>query len=535
MYLVLTAMLALNVSAEIMNAFFMLDKGLKATNTTLGESNKAVLATMESTVSEKAQYKELYTTAKGVKAKTSAIYDKVGAYYDKMIEASGGLYPEDDLKYAGKPKGKKDKDTPQRLFVQGDPKESGPWGEEIFVEMLTAKQDIIKSLKELQKFSQGTDPNTEKPYDWKLSDEDINAMIKSLPISVNDKKGVELDLADEKAKEDWVKHTFGHMPVGAVMPILRKFQNDIKTMESQIVNELSGKIGKKTIVYDQFEVLAMSDKPYVMQGETYKAEIALGAFSSQADIKVSVGGRNLTVKDGKAEYSASASSPGEKSYEAVIRVTNPMTQTEDVVKKKFKYEVGAPAGSVSADQMNVFYIGVKNPVTVAASGVTDRELKVSASSGLNMTKTGKGKYSVTATRPTTKGKTESITLSGGPLKSTPYPFRVKRIPNPVAKIANKTDGVVRSGEWKAQRGIIPMLENFDFDAKCKIISYEMIYIKKRSDPVIIQGQGGAFSGKSMNAIRAAKPGDSYNFMNVKAKCPGDKASRKINGLAFQIK
>jgi hypothetical protein len=120
-------------------------------------------------------------------------------------------------------------------------------------------------------------------------------------------------------------------------------------------------------------------------------------------------------------------------------------------------------------------------------------------------------------------------------KSFPFKFRVKRIPDPVVRMGRKTDGLIGSGEMKAQPGLIPFLDGFDFDAKCQVQSYTMYYTRKRQDPVEIIGKGGRFTGKVLQAVRAAKPADQYAFTNVKARCPGDKVARRVNGLAFKVK
>ena len=117
-----------------------------------------------------------------------------------------------------------------------------------------------------------------------------------------------------------------------------------------------------------------------------------------------------------------------------------------------------------------------------------------------------------------------------------FPFRVKRIPNPIAKLTNnKTDGSLASNEMKTQRGLIAVLENFDFDVRCSIQSFNLYYTPARQDAVEIANTGGRFSGQTMQAIQAAKPGTAYQFIDVKGKCPGDKASRKLNSLAFMVR
>ena len=94
---------------------------------------------------------------------------------------------------------------------------------------------------------------------------------------------------------------------------------------------------------------------------------------------------------------------------------------------------------------------------------------------------------------------------------------------------------MKATEMHEMRGLMAMLENFDFDARCKIQGFTMYYTPKRQDPIEIVANGGRFTGRAMQAIQSAKFGDSYQFIDVKGRCPGDQASRKLNSLAFVIK
>ena len=154
--------------------------------------------------------------------------------------------------------------------------------------------------------------------------------------------------------------------------------------------------------------------------------------------------------------------------------------------------------------MNVFYIGVDNPISVSVAGVSSNAVKVNCSGGGCNMNGGKGKYVVKVTKP---GDVK-INVSGGGLSKS-ADFRVKRIPDPVAKLGKKADGSMGNGEFKAQRGVIPWLEGFDFDAKCKIQGFNLVRVAKRQDPVSSNNAGGTFNDKSQRLVRAAKPGDTY--------------------------
>jgi hypothetical protein len=93
-----------------------------------------------------------------------------------------------------------------------------------------------------------------------------------------------------------------------------------------------------------------------------------------------------------------------------------------------------------------------------------------------------------------------------------------------------------NAELRANGGVLAVLENFDFEARCEIAGFNMVYVPKRQDPVEISNPGPRFSGGAANAVAQAKPGDQYLFQNIRAKCPGDGGStRKINSIAITIR
>jgi len=244
-----------------------------------------------------------------------------------------------------------------------------------------------------------------------------------------------------------------------------------------------------------------------------------------------VDGSNLPVEAGKAKYVTGTSSTGTKTYKVNINVKNPLDNTNKTYSKDFSYEVGQRSCSVQLDKMNVFYIGVDNPITVAAAGVSSNDLKVNAT-GVTLNNDGKAHYIVRATTP---GEA-TITLSGGGLPATSFKDRVKRIPDPVPLLGAKHKSkAMANGEFKAQGGVAGVLENFDFEAKCDIVGFEVTYLPKRQDPVTKQNGGARWNGDVQDWINKAKPGDAYFFDDIKTKCPGDAVPRNIGGLAFKIR
>ena len=199
----------------------------------------------------------------------------------------------------------------------------------------------------------------------------------------------------------------------------------------------------------------------------------------------------------------------------------------------YQYEVGERSVAVSADKMNVFYIGVDNPISVSAAGVPTSSLRVSASGGgAKVRKVNNSQYIVTVGTPSEDVK---VTIRGEGMSPTSKPFRAKRIPDPIAKLGRSKGGTIGSGEFRAQAGVLAILERFDFDVRCAIDRFEMVYVAKRQDAVLVKNSGPRFTSRAKGLINKAKPGDNYFFRDVRAKCPGDKNTRELNSMVFTIK
>ena len=197
----------------------------------------------------------------------------------------------------------------------------------------------------------------------------------------------------------------------------------------------------------------------------------------------------------------------------------------------FKVLTDPPACAISLDKMNVFYLGVDNPITVVARGVPRDQLVVEAS-GVTLIKGEGDQYIV---RGTTPGEA-SITVSGGDIMKTTFKYRVKRIPDPVPRLDSRCkQGGGGHCSFKLNTGLIGVLQNFDFDAKCDVQGYKMTYIPKDQDPITVFNSGSRFSESAQALVNKAKMGDQYFFDEIKVRCPGDVVPRDIGSLSYPIK
>lgn len=515
MYIVLTALLALNVSAEVFNAFDMVGEGLKKSSAALDENNSKIPTIIKDRAKAKPAYAVYATRVDSVSIVGDELSKQIDTYINYLIDESGnrdGKVDAGDYDDFGdnviKPHGERNFDVTTRYLV-----DEGK-GMEL--------HDKVKEYR--NKFLSFIDPAERESFAAKI------------PLQIDD----EAWKHSMTKRKNWADFTFNHMPVGAVLPIFSKFKNDTKASEAAVLNWMLSKVGGEDVVLDQFTVVSAPKKSYIIKGETFETEVFLSAFASNnsgTGVSVTINGARVPVdKDGKAIYKVSTNSTGVKKYNAAITVTNPVTGDVKTYKNEFEYEVGERSVAISATKMNVFYIGVPNPVEVSAAGISSNAMKVtmSGAGGGTIAKNADGTYTVNVTTPTKPGEAAYVNVSAPGIEGAKKDFRVKLIPNPVAMLGNKFQGTMSSGEFKANQGIIPRLEGFDFDAKCNIVSFRMVRSPKREDPRIAENNGGRYGSEAQNLVGMAKPGDMYFFEEVKCKCPGDKYVRDINPLTFRI-
>jgi gliding motility-associated protein GldM len=339
--------------------------------------------------------------------------------------------------------------------------------------------------------------------------------------------------ADTKAKT-WTELKFKQMPVAAVMPMLTKLSADAKTSETAILNFFFKKInGEVDIKFDKFKVAIAPKKAYLIRGDKFEADVYLAAYSSSpgGNVSISVNGSGLGLKEGVGHYETTPSGIGKQTVKANATIRNPLTGQVMTSEGSFEYEVGEKSGTISAEKMNVFYMGVDNPVAISAAGVSSNSLRLNCTGCESLNKQNDNNYIVKVSRP----GDVSLTMTGDGGFSVTKKFRAKQIPDPYPMTTfRKKGGIASAGEMASFGGLLAVLDNFDFDAKCSIQSYVLFRVPRREEPQQSNVNGNT-SADAQRICQMAKPGDSYQFLEIKGRCPGDGAARSIGSLSFVIK
>jgi len=497
MYLVLIALLALNVSAEILNAFKMLRKGIEGSQFSLSEKINNTMASFEAKVKKEGRGQE-YLTAAGKAREISAEFVAYMDSVDADLFAAVGEHPEQP----GELLKSDDQDTPTRIFV-----DEGK-GVELEAKINETRDKFLSLFKD------------------KAEREGV-ANVMTLKVD---------SIPPESDKKTWAEYTFFHMPAEAVRTLISKFKNDAVAAEATVIDELYGKVGEKTVIFDKYKAAIVPNSRKFIQGEQLEVEVFLAASSSKDRPSITAGGQSLPLNaEGVGTYKKTVNSVGDFTLNVSVSSKDTKGQMK-TYKNSMKYSVVSPADHapiVSADKMNVFYIGVPNPITCGITGIRPDKVNVNVSGGTASRGGGAGKYSVTVSRPGKATVSLSGTNSQGKTVNGSKEFRVKRIPDPVPEIGGKSGGKMGTGEWKAQLGVAAILKDFDFDAKFLVQGFEMTLSQRGEDLQICTNGGSKFKGQCKALQSKAKVGDIYFIDNIRAKGP-DGTTRKLPTISFKI-
>ena len=516
MYLVLIALLALNISNEILKAFHLMEVSFNKASQALTDKNKAIMDAFKAAEED---------PSKGVRAKKWA--DKA-----REVQAISLAFCKDIDKY------KTDIEA-----AAGGRKEAEP-GETGIREM--SKGDDMEGHKHYL----GTDdPGIKGKGDAlrKLIDDTRAKMLKVLD-GVKDDKAVKTlfekntafrveDFKDENgALKTWERDVLGHSPVAGVMAMLTKVQNDCKSLETDILTKLSENIDATVAKFDKTAALIIAESTNVMAGSQFKAKVALMAYNSTAATNILVNGVKVTAVDGIGEYTATASGVGSHKVEAKIETIDPATGLPTFVSAEpIEWTSFQPSATIAADAMNVLYIGLENPMSISVPGVTPGNTSVSAGAGISLVKKGDGKYVATVSA----GQKEStISVSakmpdGTSKRMGEQKFRIKTVPKPVAQLGTLISGAYNKGEISMQSFLYAYLDGFVFDGvKFTVTKYQVIFMPKRGymEEASVSGNGTAAIKTFANK---AKTGDMLVIQGIRATGPG--GEKPLNPITYTFK
>ncbi|MGV3638340.1 MAG: gliding motility protein GldM [Flavobacteriales bacterium] len=530
MYLVLTALLAMNVSKEILDSFITVNNGLENTKLSLNDKMNAQYKSFESFAGENAaKYGAAWEEAKKIKAAGAEII----AYIDS-IKANA------------------------IITAEGWPRDSVVLGDGRIVDL--AKVTKKDSHDELTNLMIGGEPAT--PKDGPMSATDLKNKLEAFRELVKNSRKDDTELAASMDRvfnfadradasgtmNNWQSINFYHVPLAAGITILSKIQADVRNAEGEVVKRMMDAVEGKSFKFNKLTTIVKPLSSYVTVGSKYTAEIFLGAYDDQNAPEVYIAGPGATVdtvakkingeaiklpmNGAKAMLERVAGGAGLQTVRGIIKF-KPVGGEETVEVFETTYEVAAPSLVVSPTKMNVFYRGVDNPVSVSVSGYSNKDISATATNG-TLTKSADG-YIMRPGKEAEATVGATVTNPDGTKKAMPgMKFRVKNVPNPRPYFGGKSvdDETIKKPELTAAAGVIAKMIDFEFDLKFEIVEYKVTMIVGGT-PIEKIAKGAAVSGDMKEMFQKAKPGQKVYIEGIKARGP-DGTTRNLGSLSFKV-
>lgn len=521
MYLVLTALLALNVAAEVLESFRTVDASLGVTINNVDRKNQQIYGAFDAAFAENpAKVKDWKDKADQVKQKTQDLITDIVNLKEKLVLASGGF----SLKDA----------EPGVTLTAEDAFLINSKGDTIVIK----KEDDLNTPSEIMiQQKKGTELknkiDTYRDFLTGFTEE-------GSPLRDNIIK--QLDTADPKVKRgeggekrSWEILNFDSKPLIAIITLLSKMQIDIKNAENNVISNLYGQIDAASYKFNRLGAQILAKSTYVMEGDPFEAEIFLAAEDTTQQPEIFVGNTQLPMREGKGVYRVPTSKPGTFKWSGLIKYKTP-EGNYNTYPFEGEYQVGRPSVTISPVKMNVMYMGIPNPIRVSVPGVASENLQVSFTNG-RIEKDGED-YLVYPAKVDLLAKSTSISVSAkidGQTRSMgSMNFRVKEVPPPLATISGQNGGNIKKEDLLAEDGVFAELKDFDFDLKFKVTQFDVSFTGSGGYVKTYKSTSNRFTSEQKDQFTKLVQGSYVYIDNIYAK-GDDGTTRPLSPITFKVR
>jgi gliding motility-associated protein GldM len=502
MYLIFIAMLALNMSKEVLAAFGIMNERMEASNVKTTESNLAFLEGLETKASEdSAKYEKLYKDAQQIKTLSQEYYDYLEGLKSEMMKET-----EDPKDYAVMDKS----DYLDQKFFQGDNLAAG--GKE-FMKRINDYRTQVAAI---------VPAGIKGSIEARFETGDANGKVEKR----------------DGTKQDWINYHYEGFPQVASLAKLTALQADVKATEedalkSMLEGELTSQVSLKNFATSLF-----ASKSAFYSGEKYDGKIIISKTdnsSTPVKAELTLDGRKMTdgkdyrLEAGGVKLLIGAGAPGDHTVEGTLYFMQDGEEIAVPVKNAFATISKPNAALIAADKMNVVYRGVSNPMSISIPGIPNNKVSASAP---GLTKRNGSSYVMNPG----KGRTVKIVASGilpdGQRISTPATFRIKDIPRPSGSVSKQTGSLKLPRRNLEIATISAMLEDFDFDLNLAVSGFKF---KVPGQPTVAVN-GSKLDSRAKSALRRAKRGDAVQIFDINAYITNNKSYKlkKVSPVVVEI-
>ena len=490
MYVVLMAMLALNISSEVLNGFSIVEESLNRTTANSSKENEVLYGNFAEQMKKNPQkVKEWFEKATAVKRMSDSLYNFAQALKVQIVREADGkdgnvynIKSKDNLEAAS-----------HVMLAPGTGQ-----GKKLYDAINNFRERILKMV----------------------PDKHQRDIIESNLTTKVPKNSNTLG-------KNWQEYMFEDMPVAGAVTLLSKLQSDVRYAEGEVLHTLVANIDMKDIRVNKLSAFVIPESKTVISGDQFSAQIVMAAVDTTQQPEIYVGGQRIT----NGLYRFTAGAVGEHQFGGYITMHD---GAGNVIRRDFtqKYTVVAPSATVSADLMNVLYAGYDNPISVSIPGVPLNAVSASMSGG-SFRSIGMGKY---IARPSAVGRDVTISVAsnanGKSRQMGKFTFHVRKLPDPAAYMQIGTDRFRGGGLAKASimsaPGIKAAIDDGILDIQFKVVSFETVFFDNMGNAVPMASAGGNFSERQRDTFRKLSRGKRFYISRITAVGP-DGITRKLNG------
>ena len=449
MYLVFIAMMAMNMSKEVLSAFGLMEAKFAESNVTTTETNEALLADLITKGDEKPEeFAIAANKAQQINIISDEFYNYIETLKRDLLKAGGyEIVPE-----TGKlPFEAMDKtDILDEMWFTGDRVTKA--GAAVLARIEQYKSDVKDVL--------GTDVKYKKAverFEKRFSTE-----------KVTNKDG---------KKIDWLDYNYKGFPAIASYTKLTAMQNDVKVTEASMFNLFLGNTLTEAVSLKKYQAIVLAEKSAFFAGEKFQGKVVLGKYANVTPTKLVVQGQEINIANaidstGAATLDFNVGNIGEKKINGQFTFLEDGKPLEIPIVGNYVVVPRPKEASVAADKMNVLYRGLENPMTISFAGVPDSKVSVSAS---GLRKAGaQGKYII---NPPSGSQnlivSVTATLDDGTKVNSKKSFRIKNIPNPVGKIAGKSGSVRLNKRDVTTSRVLADFGDFVYDLNPTVSAFDL--------------------------------------------------------------
>lgn len=488
MYVILMAMLALNVSSDVLNGFSIVEESLNRTTANSSKENQSIYSDFADQMKRNpVKVKEWFDKALQVKAMSDTLYNLAQELKIRIVRHADGKHA--DVSHIVN---KENLEAATSVMLAPGTGQ----GKHLYNAINSYRERILKMI----------------------SDPSQAAIIRS-------NLSTDVPKTSRALGKNWQEHMFENMPVAAAVTLLTKLQSDIRYAEGEVLHSLVANIDLKDIRVNRLDAYVIPNAQTLVQGSKFSARIIMAAVDTTKRPQIFVGGRQVS-SSGLYEFTTTRT--GDFQFNGYIQMPNGQG---DMVRRNFsqKYTVVAPSATVSADLMNVLYAGYSNPMSVSVPGVPTNKVSATMSGG-TLTPTGTGKY---IARPAGVGKDAVITvtaeMNGHRQEMGKFTFHVRKLPDPTAYIAF-TDAGGQSDHYRGGRPITKMqimnssgigaaIDDGLLNISFRVLGFQTVFFDNMGNAVPETSSGAAFTERQRNTIRSLGRGKRFYISNVRAVGP----------------